>query len=99
MLTAIEFHDQPLFEANEVDDIWTDDLLPAEFLTTELTIAQVLPEQPFCIGLIAAKISGEMQHLVPLTPALSRKGRGGSCQPSPDQVEREPCFSSALPLD
>jgi hypothetical protein len=32
MLTAIEFHDQSFFEANEVDDIWIDYLLPPKLM-------------------------------------------------------------------
>ena len=42
---------------------------------------QMPPQQLLCVCLVGAKVSGQILHLdlciTPLTPALSRKGRGG----------------------
>jgi hypothetical protein len=43
MLSAIEFHDQFLRDAHEVDDVWTDNVLPSELFAYQLAVAQLTP--------------------------------------------------------
>ena len=81
VLTPVDLHDQSLLKAHEIDDVWFDNLLPPELRSHEQTIAQMPPQQLLCVCLVGAKVSGQILHLdlciTPLTPALSRKGRGG----------------------
>jgi len=48
MLASIDFDDQTSFSACEIDDVRTERLLTNEFVTTESTGAQPIPEA--CLG-------------------------------------------------
>ena len=50
MLTAVEFDEQFLRHAGEIDDVRAYRLLAAEFVAVELFVAQVVPEEAFGIG-------------------------------------------------
>jgi hypothetical protein len=68
VLAAVEFDDQLFFKADEVRDVGTDGLLPPEFVATKSSTAECLPQLPFEVGLLAAKLSGEFVfHASPLT--------------------------------
>ncbi len=51
MLAAVEFDEQFLGHAGEVDDVRAYRLLAAEFVATELFVAQVMPEAAFGVDL------------------------------------------------
>ena len=91
VLTTVELHDQFLLKTHEIDDVRLDDLLPSELRSHEQAIAQMPPQQLLCVCLVGAKVSGQILHLdlciTPLTPALSRKGRGGLSKGSPARGE------------
>ncbi len=50
MLAAVDFYDQLFSHADEVHNVAADGLLPAEFVPTELVLAQVMPEKPFRVA-------------------------------------------------
>lgn len=50
VLTAIEFDHEISFDAGEVCDEGTDGMLAAELEAFEPAVAQVMPQQSFCIG-------------------------------------------------
>jgi hypothetical protein len=51
MLSAIDFHHQPRFEADEVDEVMAHRILPPELDTGQATIAQGKPKLQLRIGL------------------------------------------------
>lgn len=51
MLAAIGLDDQMPIPADEIADVGSDGLLPYELVAMQLTIANMLPEQAFGIGL------------------------------------------------
>jgi len=57
MLSAVEFQDQACFSANEIDEVRTDPVLSAKFVTFKPAVAQVSPEPGFGIGLRSAQIA------------------------------------------
>jgi hypothetical protein len=60
MLRAIEFHDESLREANEVDDVRTERGLAAELVAVELAGAEVEPEAFLGAGGLIAEAAGEI---------------------------------------
>lgn len=75
VLASIEFNNQPHVRATEIDDEWTDRLLPAEVRTRDLTTTQPSPQPALGCRLIPAKPSSPFSKH-PLTLALSPEGRG-----------------------
>src|SRR5258705_9355598 len=55
VLTAVEFDDQHAVDPAEIDDVRTDRMLAAE-LHAQLMPAQVHPEPPFGVSLLAAQL-------------------------------------------
>jgi hypothetical protein len=56
VLAAVEFDDQHAVDAAEIDDVRTDRMLAAE-LHAQLMPAQVHPEPPFGVSLLAAQLT------------------------------------------
>jgi len=50
VLTAVEFHDEVLFQANEIDDVGSDGALSAELLAGEGAVSKARPQQGFGVG-------------------------------------------------
>ena len=55
MLSAVDFNNQLSFEANEIDNVRRDRILPTKFESAELACAQILPELSFGIDLVPAQ--------------------------------------------
>lgn len=55
MLTAIGLDDQSALGAGEIRDAAPDRLLSAELESSELAIAQTMPEPPFGVGCLTSK--------------------------------------------
>ncbi len=55
MLPAIQFYDKPRVFAEEIDNIRRNRMLPPEFETGKLAVAQMLPQKLFSIRLILAQ--------------------------------------------
>jgi len=49
VLTTIDFDNQFSFQADKVDDVLTDNVLTAKFVTAQLTCTQMAPERAFGI--------------------------------------------------
>lgn len=60
VLRAIEFDDEPLSEADEVDDVRAERRLSAKFVAVDLAGAQEEPEAPFGFRGLIAKLAGEI---------------------------------------
>ena len=58
VLTAIDFDDETLFTANEIDDVGADRLLTDEFVPIERAGAQAIPQARFGFGGIEPEVSG-----------------------------------------
>jgi hypothetical protein len=58
MLPAIQLNDQPLLNANDINDESPDWVLTAEAVTAQLFIAQKFPQLAFGQGCVAAKLAG-----------------------------------------
>jgi hypothetical protein len=54
MLSPIDFDNDKLLAADEVADVAADRLLPDEFISIDLPVANAIPELRFCIGLVDA---------------------------------------------
>ncbi len=55
MLPTIQFHNQPDIEADEIDDIGPEALLPPELGFTDLAVAQGRPQLAFGFGSVLAE--------------------------------------------
>jgi hypothetical protein len=58
MLRSVGFNDQPLLEANEIDDIRPDDLLPPKLEGAEATVAEDRPQAFLSVGRVGAHPAG-----------------------------------------
>ena len=77
LLSAIQLQDQPVLEADEIGDEWTDLSLSTESASIELTMAQVIPKVLLRFGHVLSKVPGELAaHPSPRTPTLPHKGGG-----------------------
>jgi hypothetical protein len=91
MLAAIQLYDQSCVDADKIDDIFCNGMLPAKFPACHSTIPQKMPHPGFGIGRSLAHFPGEglqefgmvflraafsLFFTRPLTPTLSPKGRG-----------------------
>ena len=81
MVATIELNHKPVGWATEIDDIWTDRVLPTKLGLMELPISQLPPENPLTISLSPAKPSGAATTPAPLTLPLSPFGGEGTCAP------------------
>jgi hypothetical protein len=54
MLPSIDLDNNQLLAANEVADVAADRLLPDEFISIDLPVANAIPERRFCVGLVGA---------------------------------------------
>jgi hypothetical protein len=59
MLAAIEFDDQSSFQANEIDDVTPDGVLPLEFVSVQTAIANLLPEFSLGVRLFVTHVARE----------------------------------------
>jgi hypothetical protein len=50
VLTAVQFDNQPVLRADEIDDVLADWVLPAELVPQQAPIAQCRPHAPLGIG-------------------------------------------------
>jgi len=57
MLTAVRFDDDVGAEMNEIDNVFTNRLLSAEFFTEQAMRPQMPPKRPFRIGHSATQLS------------------------------------------
>jgi hypothetical protein len=62
MLAAVDFDDEPLLCTDKVGNKRPDGLLTSELVAPQLSVAQMAPEAPFCVGHIFAQSAGEMFH-------------------------------------
>jgi hypothetical protein len=82
MLRPVEFDDQVVWEANEIDDVRADGGLPAEF-DAQLLGAQEMPQSFFSGRCAVAKLAGKVTLFLivvhestnPPSPALPARGR------------------------
>jgi hypothetical protein len=52
VLSPIDFDNDKFLAANEVADVATDRLLPDEFISIDLPVANTIPEFRFRVGLV-----------------------------------------------
>ena len=78
MVATIKLNLKPVGRTTEINDVWTDRMLSTKFGLMQLSIAQVLPENPLTIGLSPAKPSGTSRTPAPLTLPLSPFGGEGA---------------------
>lgn len=86
MLPAIQFDNQPCFNANKIHNVRTNTMLPTEFEAVQLAVAQFTPQPFFYVGLPDSQGTGVfclllwmLGHFVfcfPLALTLSPEGRG-----------------------
>ena len=62
VLTAIGLDDQVIPRAGEIDDIWTDRMLPAELVACQPPIAQHRPQPTLGVRRILSKLMGISRH-------------------------------------
>jgi hypothetical protein len=55
MLATIDLKDQPLFSADEINDVATERLLASEFMSIDEARSQLVPKAQFCICRIATQ--------------------------------------------
>jgi hypothetical protein len=55
VLAAVHLNNQPLFSTNKIADILIDRLLPYEFVASDLTIADAIPECSLRVRLIGTQ--------------------------------------------
>jgi len=60
VLTTVNFNDQARFTANEVTGVWPDRLLPNEFVATQPTGSQAIPEFSFRIRQCRSQVSSAL---------------------------------------
>ena len=58
-LAAVEFDDQPPFEADEVHDLGRERILATKCMSYKAVVAEVLPEATFSVGLVPAQLLGD----------------------------------------
>jgi hypothetical protein len=63
MLAAINFNDQAALQTNKINDVGTNGHLATESNTGDLPLAQMLPETPFGVSHVGAKISGSFGRI------------------------------------
>ena len=63
VLTPVEFHDQPVFEAGEIGYVRSDRALAAEAVSRQLPAPQVKPESLFGLGHPAAQRARDITFL------------------------------------
>jgi len=54
VLSAVAFDDQSPIDADEVDNVWCNWILPPELKALELPASQTLPEFSFSVSLVLA---------------------------------------------
>ena len=60
MLNTIELDDKTLFATQKIDDIMPKRNLADEFMSTELAVFQICPQEPFFLGVLGSQLSGEL---------------------------------------
>ena len=63
VLAGVQFDEQFFGKAGEVGDIRADGLLAAKLVAAQLLVAEVVPQQPFRVGLVLAQGPGAAQGL------------------------------------
>ena len=58
MLAAVDFYYQPLFETEEVGDVWAQRMLSAEPIPGQLSATELLPKGPLGLGGIFPQLPG-----------------------------------------
>jgi hypothetical protein len=54
---TVKFHDQPVFDAEEIDDVLSDGNLASEFQISEASVAEDAPEPTFEVTAVLAKFA------------------------------------------
>jgi len=79
VLPAIKFNYQSGFVANEIHNVQTQRLLAFEFEASEAVSSYFAPQNALRIRrLLTEALRDRGERTTPLSPALSREGRGGS---------------------
>jgi hypothetical protein len=61
MLSAVDFDDQPTFEADQIDDVRPDRPLPTELERIKAPTAQLPPQAKLCLSRILAQVARPIQ--------------------------------------
>jgi hypothetical protein len=67
VLSAIDFDHDPLLQTHEINNVWTQRMLPTEFVTTELPQAKMAPQETFSVGGIIPQFFGSSSIHAPLS--------------------------------
>jgi hypothetical protein len=59
VLSTTQFHNQMLFGAYKVRNVWPDRVLSPESVSVQLAISQTHPKMALCVGLIFTQFVGE----------------------------------------
>ncbi len=71
VLASIELNDKFRFEADEIDNVRIDRLLPPKFHFLKSAVAERLPQPALDVGLIATQLAGKFAlHRFPLTSKI-----------------------------
>lgn len=94
VLRTIDFNNEPFADANEVDDIWANGMLPPEFelRRIEHSLVQRMPKKPFGICLICTRgtrFSDAAVHGLPLTFRANLGSSPTRLPPMADSWERD----------
>jgi uncharacterized protein YaiL (DUF2058 family) len=76
MLSAVDLDDQRCFDAGEVGEMRADRVLAAELEASELTVAQLAPQQLLGVGRGGAKVAGSCARPHPCPLPLAGEGVG-----------------------
>ena len=70
MMATVEFYNNPRLEANKINDIWTQWLLPPKLVSPNPPLAKTRPQEPLGIGQIFPERSRTFPvHLYSPTPS------------------------------
>src|SRR5882757_2971711 len=96
MLAAVDFNDERLLDAGEIDDVGTERHLATETVTKELPFPNTLPQAPFDLRRIAAQATCAIRplsaRLHQASPTLPSPASGGGAKKN---VETERILTSA----
>jgi hypothetical protein len=76
MLSAVELDDQSFFKAYEINNVFTQRLLPSKFVAVDLPESKLAPKEPFSFGGTIAE-SARTQPYAVHTPYPNLSPQGG----------------------
>ena len=96
MLSAVQFHDQPMIKARKINDVGSNRHLALELVSTEAMRAQPIPQPALGVGHVVSQTSWpESRTFIPSPGSacgratLSPAGRGDRCHASAPIVQSE----------